>query len=264
MFSEVHHATTYSINIYGKGKSTPRFINLANLFLPKTIDACFLHDGKGEVPGLKEEVATNKGIVKSSWNIKGHKDRIINITENELSLFSEIYDESGTSALEARLPALHAYQLLEVLKKFAKHPKRLGDLQGSCFSTQHWNESTAQVDGTILRETIFPDSNGKWIMSGPHFFVGNPLYKSPREECKLSSDYSTVDLLTIPDEYLPRTNYVPACTEDEYRARTPKVSWVDTGNTASLPVIEYYRVLNREMIGPSSERTLITAIIPKK
>jgi hypothetical protein len=49
---------------------------------------------------------------------------------NELALFAKLYDEAGTDALEARLPALHARQLLNVLEKFAAQPRRLGDLQG--------------------------------------------------------------------------------------------------------------------------------------
>src|SRR5699024_11198447 len=138
------------------------------------------------------------------------------------------------------------------------------DLQDQYFSTQHWNESTSQDDGTIRRETRFPEDARQWVLSGPHFFVGNPLYKTPREICTEKGHYDGLDLLTLPDDYLPRTNYVPACSDDEYRARTPKVSWMEEGESQPKRVTEYYRLGYRGMIGSSSERTLSGAIVPKE
>ena len=262
LFSEVHHATVYSINVYGGSQKMPLFKHLANLFVPSTIDACFNHNGQGEVTGLKEELLTESGIVKSTWNIQGHKDRVIQVTERELALFALLYDEAGTEPLAARLPALHAKQLLAVLEKFAAQPKRLGDLKNRVTSTVMFDETYAQRDGIIRRETSFPDDTNQWVLSGPHFFVGSSFYKTPREQCTLSSHYGGIDLATIPDNYLPRTNYVPACSADEYRAFTPKVNWVDYDATEPKRITEYYRFVNRRMFGSSSERSFIGTIIP--
>ena len=34
--------------------------------------------------------------------------------------------------------------------------------------------------------------------------------------------------MALPDDYLPRTNYVPACEQDEYQnAGTQSVPWID-------------------------------------
>ncbi|HLS20978.1 MAG TPA: class I SAM-dependent DNA methyltransferase, partial [Paenalcaligenes sp.] len=126
VFVEVHHATIFSINIYGAPRNSPNFYSIANLFTPKTIDLCFSHDGSEQVGGLKEEIINARGNIQSIWNTKGHADRIIHIAEKELALFAQLYDEPGTDPLEARLPALHARQLLKVLEKFAAQPKRLG------------------------------------------------------------------------------------------------------------------------------------------
>jgi hypothetical protein len=157
---------------------------------------------------------------------------------------------------------LHARQLIGVLEKFAVQPKRLGDLQGEYVSTVMFDETNAQKDGTIQRETRFPTDASEWVLSGPHFFVGNPFYNTPRAICNTNKAYDNLDLEFLPDDYLPRTNYVPACTSDEYRARTPKVSWLMPGETEPKRVTDYFRFVNREMIGPSSERTLITSILP--
>ncbi|MCM4498845.1 hypothetical protein MMR66_32625, partial [Escherichia coli] len=99
--------------------------------------------------------------------------------------------------------------------KFANQPNRLGDLQGQYFSTVMFDETYAQRDGTILRQTQFPQDSSQWVLSGPHFFVGTPFYKTPRENCTLNSDYDCLDLLTLPDDYLSRTNYIPACDAQE-------------------------------------------------
>jgi len=127
-------------------------------------------------------------------------------------------------------------------------------MQGRYFCTQHFNETLQQKDGTIRRETRFPGDPGQWVLSGPHFYVGNPFSKTPNEDCSHNKDYTALDLTQIPDEYLPRTNYVPDCTATELRERTPH--W--NGN----PVTESYRYVHREMVGSTAERTLIPAIIP--
>jgi hypothetical protein len=279
LFAEVDHHTKFSANVYGPYDERVHFNHLANLFIPQTVDICFAHDGQGQVPGIKEEVEAASGAIKTVWNTNGHRDRIIEIGQHELALFAQLYDETGTDALEARLPALHTRQMTCVLEKFAAQPRRLGDLKGQYVSLEMWHETNAQKDDTIKRETRFPENPEEWILSGPHFFVGSPFYKTPRSECKLSSDYGNLDLQILPDNYLPRTNYIPACDPATYRDRNPRVSWLEwkkqrliheDGSELMGPsapfyrkVTEYYRLVNREMIGPFSERSLITTIIPK-
>jgi hypothetical protein len=62
-----------------------------------------------------------------------------------------------------------------------------------------FDETYAQRDGTIRRETCFPESPDQWILSGPHFFVGNPCYKTPRAQCTQNSHYDILDLTDLPD-----------------------------------------------------------------
>lgn len=263
LFSEVHHATKYSINIYGENKEQVSFNHLANLFVTKTLDESFNHKGDGLTPGLKDIQISFDGKVQSNWGVSGHFSRIIHIDYYSLALFAKLYDAEGTSALEARLPALHSQQLISVLEKFVAQPKRLGDMQGEYISTVMFDETYAQRDGTIKRETQFPQSAKQWVLSGPHFFVGLPFYKTPRNICKLNSDYDVLDLTNIPDDYLPRANYIPACDEAEYLRRTPKVPWTESGENQARPVTDYYRFVNRRMFGASSERSLICTIAPK-
>lgn len=256
LFAEVHHETLFSINVHGRPRSAPGFKHIANLFATATVDACLNHDGGGAVPGIKDD--------DNEWNIAGHADRIVFVDPSALDRFAKLYDEPGTPRESARLPALHAQTLLSVLRKLAAHPRRLGDLREAFRVTRHWNETDSQRDGTIRRETRFPARTTELVLSGPHFFAGNPLSKTPRATCTQNSHYDVLDLTALPGDYLPRTNYVPACEPEEYRRRTPRVPWRESGETAPRPVTEYYRVLNREMVGPSAERTLITAVIPRE
>ena len=256
LFAEVDHHTLFSINVHGRPRSEPQFTHIANLFAPATVDACLDHDGRGALPGIKDD--------DNEWNTAGHADRVVAVDPAALDSFAKLYEEPGTPQVSARLPALHAQTLLAVLRKLAVHPRRLGDLGGALRFTRHWNETESQRDDTIRRDTRFPVLPAELVLSGPHFFVGNPLSKTPRPECTQNSHYDVLDLTALPDDYLPRTNYVPACEPAEYRRRTPRVPWLEPREDSARRVTEYYRVVNREMVGPSAERTLITALIPKE
>ena len=255
LFSEVHHETLFSVNVYGETHTRPKFAHIANLFAAATVDACLDHDGSGPVPGIKDG--------SNNWNTNGHAQRVIEVNLDDLANFANLYDDPDTPPLMARLPALHAKTLLAVLRKLAAHPKRLGDLKDGFYVTAHWHETTSQRDRTIRRETRFPEHAGELVASGPHFFVGNLFNKTPRRECTQNSHYDVLDLVELSENYLPRTNYVPACDSGEYERRTPRVSWREPDMDAPRKVTEHYRVVHRAMVSPVLERTLITTLIPK-
>jgi hypothetical protein len=92
-------------------------------------------------------------------------------------------------------------------------------------------------------------------VSGPHFYVANPIAKTPRDLSELNTDYDCIDLTVVADDYLPQANYVPACSPAEYRERTPR--W--NGRAVS----DLYRYAHREMVAPTGERTLAPCILPR-
>ena len=258
LFPDVDHHTTFSINIYFNQLRKPDFIHIANLYSPKTIYSCFDHNGIGTTPSMKDD--------DNKWNVKGHLARIIQVTESDLSIFANLYDNEEALPLHARLPALHSEQLIKVLHKFSKQTKQLKDIDEFYYSTPStcWNEVNAQKDGTIKRQTCFPPDIGELILSGPHYFIGNPLYKTPRSKCLLNSDYDVIYLDQIEDNYIPRTNYVPACEKGEYLKRIPKVLWTENKLEDPNLLSDYYRIVYRAMISSTLERTLIGAICPPK
>ncbi|HQU71586.1 MAG TPA: hypothetical protein PLG66_04795, partial [Calditrichia bacterium] len=245
-----HGRLKFSLNVYGAVKSEGDFTNISWLFHPKTIDECFQKQVSYKVEGIKNS--------DNQWNIVGHPDRLVPVNSNTLALFAKLYDPPGTPAVQARLPVVHSRQVLAVLEKFAAQERRLGDLVGEYTATVMWDETNAQKAGIIRRETRFPEHPGEWIVSGPHFYVGNPFNKTPREACTQNSHYDVLDLTELPPDYLPRTNYVPAAPPAVYQQRTPKVPWGDNRG-----VTEYYRLAFRKMLSQSGERTMIPAILPR-
>jgi len=250
LFAEILHWITFSINIYSK-RSDLSFFSISNLFHPNVIDQSYNHSGFGLCGGIKDD--------ENNWNVKGHKDRILEVNMVTLELFAKLYDKAKTPALEARLPVIHSKQIMNVLQKFALNENKLADLKDEFHSLEMWHEVNAQNDDTIKRETKFVDTPKDLIYSGPHFFVGNPLSKNPKKICKTHLDYMTLDLSELPENYLNRTNYLRSCEPETYIVRTPKVPWGEKKR-----VDEFYRLVFRAMMGASSEKTLIGAIIPQE
>lgn len=248
----------FGVNIFGSIKASSRFDLLANLFTPGTIEACYRHDGQALPGGIKDD--------DNQWNTAGHLDRIVRVDESVLAAFALLYDEPGTPPRRARLPALHAGALSSVLAKLAAYPKRLTDLSDDYVSTEMWHETMQQKDGTIVRRPAtdagFAATPENWVLSGPHFFLANPFHQTPMKVCNTHRAYDKIDLETLPDNYLPRTNYLPMADKAEYLRRTPRVSWVDDGETQGRPVTDYFRLAFRAMIGSASERTLTGCLIP--
>lgn len=246
LFHDIAHRELFSVNIYGSLSPDPNFKHIANILATSTVDACFEHSGQGLVPGIKNDEGT--------WEIVGHNHRVVKIGPRALSTFAQALDAEDTAPLMARLPAVHSIELMEVLRKFAEQPRRLRDLDNEYMLSSGYHETDAQRDGLIRRETRFPSSAKELILSGPHFFVGAPLSKTPRRICTEKAHYDCIDQVAIPDDYLPRTNYVPSEETDDKKLPNSDISWPKYHRK--------YKQINREMVGPASERTLISSIEP--
>jgi hypothetical protein len=248
----------FGVNIFGPVKVAPCFDLLANLFTPGTIEACYRHDGQALPGGIKDD--------DNQWNTAGHQDRIVRIDESALATFAQLYDEPGTPPRRARLPALHAGALSSVLGKLAAYPRRLADLGDGYVSTEMWHETMQQKDGTITRrpnsDAGFAATPEDWVLSGPHFFVANPFHQTPMRVCNTHRAYEKPDLETLPDDYLPRTNYRPMADKAEYLRRTPRVSWKEAGDAQGKLVTDFYRLVFSNYVSISGERTTRPIVAP--
>ena len=242
-----HGNLVFSINVYGPPRSEIRFQHMANVFSPATIEASLAHAGHGPVPGVKED---------DGWSVAGHRDRVIEVDADVLRLFADLYDEPGTPAARARLPALHARQLAPVLDRL-RAARRLAGIERWDVSYVFDETRAIKDDGTIRRETTFPSSPSALILTGPLFHVANPFYKTPRRVCTQNSHYDVVDHEAIADDYLPRTNYVPDVPLAELAARVPRLGFAADRSHASVP-----RIAVPNMIDSKTERTLQPALVP--
>jgi hypothetical protein len=251
-----HGRMRFGLHIYAHPTGRVKFKSMANLFWPDTIRASLNHPGGGVTPGIKRD--------EGGWSTAGHSNRVIDVDEDSLATFAKLYDAPGTPPKQARLPALHSRELLSVLEKFARVPRRLGALKDDYQPTEFWHESGRQRDGTIRRVTSFVSNTNDFIISGPHFFVANPLNKTPRATCTQNSHYDVLDLEILPEDYLPRSNYQIACDSSTYAARVPKVKWVDVGQDGPRAVTEYWRVASRRGAHPSDERSIRPILLPPR
>ena len=246
LFPEVDHHTTFSLNVYGGPLQTVSFDTICNLYDASSIVDCYEGDATNPIPEIKDE--------NGEWNTVGHPDRLLHITRKELAVFAQLFD-GGDNWKGARLPVLHVKEIVDFLRCISNQERRLGDYQNEISVTQMWDETNAQKNNLILRSVHFPGDTYDLIYSGPHIFVGNPLFKTSRRECRLNSDYDNIDLTNIGSHYYQRVNYTPQTDLNSYVLQIPDAGWGAKCN-------DTYRVLFRRMLNLGGERTLIGAIVP--
>ena len=257
LFAEVDHHTVYGDQLLGpRRSSSPRFASLSNLFHPSTVDACFAHNGNGICEGIKDS--------DGKWNTSAHKDRIVEFTDVELQVLSDTF-EDGTTGDCAKLVSIHNNKIISVLRKISQFSSHLVETQN--IITECLHETGAVDSGIIKRNTDYAKmDNYEMIYNGPQFYVANPLNKCPRRACVLNSDYDNINLTTISDDYLPRTNYKPVLPIAEYKQifKGFQIGQDCLGESNYGFWIDYYKLGFRKMVGSSAERTLICALLPRK
>ena len=251
LFAEVDHHTVYGDQLLGPVRSSsPCFASLSNLFHPSTVDACFAHDGHGLCGGIKDE--------NGNWNTKPHRDRIVTITDKELQVLSDTF-EDGTTGDCAKLVSIQSREIIDVIKKLSQYPIHVRDKK--TIITVSIDQTHGVDDGIKKRcDNYVPNvENYEMIYSGPHFHVANPYYKTPRQSCVLNSDYDNIDLTEINADYVPRTNYVPVMPLKEYKELFK--GFQNGQDKDGKPIydnwMDYYKVGFRNMLSIEGERSWI-------
>lgn len=259
LFAEVGDRFDYGIQIYCGTQSAPSFISINNLFHPSTIDGCFTHDGKGLCGGMKIKKVDDNSFV---WNTQPHKDRIVKYDSLRLKLLADTF-ENGNNEDSAQLVSIHSELVIKALEKFRDFKTNVSDFTSKV--SVCWDETNDVNDGIIKRETKFPDvALNEFIYSGPHLFVSNPIYKTPKAICLEKSHYDIVDHNFTGIDFLPRTNYIPAIDLLKFRSIIkgfPTGETDDRGEKLYDDWIGYYKVGFRKMLNQAAERTLNSNII---
>ena len=245
LFSEILHWVKYSVNIYRGESKNIKFDSMSNLFHPKTIDLSYIHNGSGEVGGLKK----NKQEGGFEWNIEGHLNRIVTIKNEELLQISEIYQDEIDST---RLLDIHSKNILDIISCYSNNPKISDGFIENLSSGYH--ETNDVNNNVIYRKVEYVDHIEKFVYSGPHYSCNEPFYKCPTELCEKKSDY---DIINNSTEIKPNRNYWPRTI-----FQTKKV-----GSLKSYFGSNYdskYRVLLNSQLSLPRERTFQSIIIPPK
>lgn len=196
----IDNHTVFGLTIYGHQTSKAQAIAIMNLFHPKTIEECLVHDGTGFAEGITDS--------EGNWNTIGHKDRIIRLDDAAIATFAQIFDSDPEAPI---LPNIHCQSMLSILEKFGACSLRLNSISDELTISSMWHETGARLDGTIKEfsnhRTQAPNEYSKLILNGPHLSVGSPLFKTPFVKCSTNKAWAPIDLEAIPDNFIPRSKY---------------------------------------------------------
>lgn len=267
MFSEVDNNIRFSLNIYRGQYEEVNFSSFSGAFLASQIDESYDHDGTGTVEGITD--------INGDWNTRGHLGRIVNIDRDSLSIICALSEGEAVEVETTRFIQPFSLRTLGVFEQMAERPKlenlRINEEKNTrqYDSTekaselawqmgQDWNETTDQRNGTLRRQTAFR-SAPEMVLQGPLLHVCNPINKTPRSICNSNKAYDVIDLVSAPDDYLPRTNYGPATDFSEFQRRMTRCRW-DHSRRHS----DFFRAAFRSMVALNGERSLVGALIPPK
>lgn len=240
-FSDVGNYMSYSLNVYRGSESLEGFQSIFNLFHPKTIDESFIFTDS-KVGGLKKLTETGY-----KWDLSGSNSRIIRVDEEALGLFRTMFEIDKKIA--PPLPSLHSTQLVNSLKKLFTYRNNNFDW----FFTDGFNETNAIKSSLIKRATKVPDhTKYEMIYSGPHFFVANSMFQTPREVCNTNRAYDSLDP-SFRNINIQRTNYIPSVNFNQ----------IDK-EVFGRPWLESYKLVFSKMINLTNARSLQCAMVPPK
>ena len=204
LFSEVHNNEIFSICVYGEVRTKIKFQAIFSLFTPQTIDNSFIKSSTSPPGGIKIKDKDGKYI----WNTIPNIKRIISFDEELLFSISRLVDNND-NYFNAKIITVHSVEIASVIKKLSKFSTTVSNY--SPFISDCWNETIAPERNVIKKEfnpeVIIYDN--ELIISGPHFFVANPLYKNPRKSQSSNKDYDTIDLNLIEESFVQSVNFKP-------------------------------------------------------
>ncbi|GAB3179063.1 DNA methyltransferase [Streptomyces incanus] len=289
VFSEIHANTEFGVQIYGEAGPIC-FTHLSWLFDPSTLRDSFAHDGQGELPGIKSA---------GQWELRPHRARLIEVDAGLLAQWHRLSGDTAIPASQAALLYPVTTDEQGAITALANVEDRLGVHEPRITIGMFENLATKKL-GLYRWGTTKPESLDEVILQGPHLGVATSVFnKQPNPICKTNRDWSGWNLPTLPENAIPRTNYVRDCGLREFRGVQDR--WLDHGRLSSQwspsceewdsrsnvladvelrlpeaeqrellrrriwlfrPYTEFYRMAWRVMIPFDTERSLFAALIP--
>lgn len=242
---EIQNQKRYGVNVYGRARTEPAFLNAAALYHPDTVERSLRHDGSGPEPGFKDD--------QGYWDLKPHSARITRVTSETLRAWHRMVEEEGTPLQHTRMVYAVNQSTARVLEQLSS-ADRIASL-GMQYS-RGWDESIDRKKGMLEVNWGRPWSWDSVILQGSHFSIANPFNKTPNPTMLHHRDWTGVDLEQLQPSDLPTTSFKPAGTQAAYDA-----SYTHWGLNG-IPARSQFRLAWRNMAANSGERTLIAAVIP--
>ncbi|MEW2177826.1 class I SAM-dependent DNA methyltransferase [Streptomyces sp. NPDC005406] len=238
----VHRNKHFGIHIYGTER-TPKFTHLSWLVEPSTLVGSLKHDGKGAIPSTR---------FNDDWDARPHRARAISVDRATLSQWHRLAGDDATSPREATLLYPVTTEEQGAIKALAGYRDRIREIEP--FISIGLFENTARRTSLIRWETQDPESWEEVVLQGPLLGISNPFAKMPNIPCRANNDYTIYDLANLSVKSVPRANYVRG--EDRQAYEDAQDTWAGKRST------EYFRLIWRDMVPPSNERSLFAAIYP--
>ena len=277
-FADIGSSTTFSLNMYcGNCNSNQvKFDNFTDAYLPTQITDSYDHDGLGEIPRLKDS--------EHNFDTRGHLHRIVQITTSDLEQIAKLTNTGTHDSLRSVFVAPFDRRMLETISVYSKHGTLLSEIprtNGERYNTpltdaivttaklnepqvNGWNvhglwcEVADQRKGNVRRDTNFHPLTDT-VLQGPHIYVGNPLFQTPRRVCIEKSDYDIIDTSQMPLCYSPRSNFIPTPDSTSIAKSIPRCIW-----NSNNYFTDHFRVGFRRRINLTGERSLVAALIPPR
>ncbi|MEU2675981.1 class I SAM-dependent DNA methyltransferase [Streptomyces sp. NPDC007107] len=242
IFTEIGPTRKFSLNIYGV-PGPINFDHLSWLFTPDCAQLSLEIGADDTIPGIKHN---------GEWDRRPHHTRKVRITHQLLQTWKKLSGDSAAKTPEASLlypVTMHELGVIEALSRADSHVGSMEPLY-----TQKYNETGAKKDGVIRWEQGTPSELSEAVIQGGHIEIATPFGQSPKIPYKSHRDWESNNPENFPEEFIPRTNYVRACSEHTY---------LDAQDTwLNLPTTEYFRLAWRKMLDFDGQRSLFAALIP--
>ncbi|TNH22357.1 class I SAM-dependent DNA methyltransferase [Micromonospora orduensis] len=243
LFREINWRQEFGIHVYGALRDQVSFTHVNWLYATETLIGSLMHDGSGSLPGMKSF---------GTWDLRPHRGRLITVNDLVLAEWRLV-----TGSLDVPVSQTALLQPITVgeqmaISALASMGRRLADLQ-PMISTG-LNEKIAKDEGIIAWQGEAPEDWSEVILQGPHFGVATPLAKQPNIPCRSNKDYEAWNLTSVAEDSVPRTNYRRVVDRAHYQRAQDM--W------HGRPSTDYFRLVWREMVPLTTERSLFAAIMP--
>ncbi len=239
-FEDLSRTQEFGLHIYGRPRDCVSFKHLSELYDATVLPRSLMHDGNGDLPGIK---------FQGTWDTRPHLARVTIVGEELLEQWARVTGQPAESAGATPLLYPVTTDELAAISALASFKVRLGQEVLSISAGYH--EKMARERGLIAWQTGQPPTLSEVILQGPHINVATPFAKQPPN---FKSSDRAVNLRLLPVDAVPATNYVRARRREEYLAA--QEHW------GGHPYTQYFRLAWRKMIPFNGERSLYAALIP--